>query len=126
MTFGKVWKPYLVFFCCSAMAVTMLFHPSPARAGGVDFHIGVELPFVGIAPAPPVVVEPPPAVVVQPRPYVVYRQPVVIESAPPDYYYRHYRHLPPGLAKKYYKHRRHHRWHHHPEYGYRWHRRDDD
>lgn len=127
MIFGKVLKPYVGFLCSFALAAAVLFNPSPARAGGVDLHIGVVLPFAGIAAAPPVVVTPPPAVVVQPRPYVVYRQPVVIETPPPGYYYPYYRHLPPGQARRYYEHRHHHKRYHGTDYGYRWrHRHDDD
>ncbi len=55
---------------------------SEAKAGGVDFHVGIGLPFPGLVVAPPVVYAPPPVIVVPPH---VYPRPVVVP------HYRYYR-----------------------------------
>lgn len=77
---------------------------SPAQAGDVGVHVGINLPFPGVYVAPPPVYVPPPPVVVRPAPVVVERRRVVYVEPPPRVV--EYRYYPPKCGKKYPKHRR--------------------
>ncbi|NLJ28195.1 MAG: hypothetical protein GX433_09295 [Deltaproteobacteria bacterium] len=92
------------------MIPALLLGVSKAGAGGVDVHVGIDVPLPGfyVAPAPvyvapppvvvrraPVVVAPAP-VVVRPRRVVVVERPTVVE----------YRHVHPRWVEKHY-HKRH-------------------
>lgn len=96
--------------CGSALLVAAVFFvltfAPAAQAGGVDFHIGIGLPFPGYMvtpppPPPPVVIyrpAPPPLVVVPP-PYGYYR------SYHPGYRYHTWQNRYPGHARQVGRHR---------------------
>ncbi|GKT08995.1 hypothetical protein [Desulforhabdus sp. TSK] len=94
------------------LALAVFVCSSPAQAGDVGVHVGINLPFPGVyvAPPPPVYVAPPPVyvapppVVVRPAPVVVERRRVVYVEPPPQVV--EYRYYPPKCGKKHPKHER--------------------
>lgn len=67
-------------FAALSLAGAALANMASAHAGGVDWHIGINLPGV-FYPAPPVVYGPPP-VVYSPPPRVIYRPAPIVYQAP--------------------------------------------
>lgn len=74
------------FLALAAVGAAGLAATGAAHAGGVNWHIGINLPGVFYPAPPPVVYAPPPPVVYAPPPVVYAPPPVVYRPAPIVYH----------------------------------------
>lgn len=82
-------------FAVVSLGAAGLLATGAAQAGGVNWHIGINLPGV-VYPAPPVVYGPPPVVYAPPPPVVYRPAPIYYQPAPVYVYPRHRGHWREG------------------------------